>query len=71
MPKGNSFKRAFRLKEMLDRTDGVTLKQIMHEFNVKKPSAMRMIDQMSELFPVSEHWEFLNKHKGIVYRIEK
>ena len=69
MPKGNSFKRAFRLKEMLIR--GVTIREIMDEFNVKKPSALRMIDQMSEIFPVSEHWEFLSKHRGKIYRIEK
>ena len=69
MPKGNSFKRAFRLKDMLDR--GVTIREIMTEFNVKKPSALRMIDQMSEIFPVSEHWEYLNKHRGKIYRIEK
>ena len=69
MPKGNSFKRAFRLREMLDK--GVTIREIMDEFNIKKPSAMRMIDQMGEIFPIGESWEFLNKHKGIVYRIER
>ena len=69
MPKGNSFKRAFRLKEMLIR--GVTIRDIMSEFDVKKPSAYRMIDQMSEIFPVSEHWEYLYKHRGKIYRVEK
>jgi hypothetical protein len=69
MPRGNSFKRAFRLKDMLDR--GVTIREIMDEFNVKKSSALRMIDRMGEIFPVSESLEFLNKHKGIVYRIER
>ena len=67
MPKGNSFERAFKIEVMLKR--GVTVREVMKEFGIKKPSAQRMIDVMSSIKNVYEAGK--NRRGAIIYRVKQ
>ena len=69
MPKGNSFERAFRLEELLKK--GVSIREIMQEFSIKKPSALRMVDVMSTIKPVYEDEVPVKNGYKKIYRILK
>jgi DNA-binding IclR family transcriptional regulator len=54
MPKGSSFDRAFKLLAMLERPQGVTVREIKKTFGISWQSARRMINEMSIYKPVFE-----------------